>query len=362
MAILRKKPEDLQKYFMIRDQMKIYSLSTNNSTNQCESCGKQNHNFLICPTVHFLPDHEFLIKKSAFSQPQQRIFLHRRIKKLNTLVLLQIIQQKAQNVNESMSISPDDIEKDEEIKNFGTPLHNDNSNFRDKDFGSFEEIKTFGGPLLHENSHFKDKDFFSFVENEDALEKKNESSIINEIDDQLEKSISSKKYPSIIGHMVQNQENQNQEFLINSNNQENRRFTPKPIRAISINDKKLLSNQNHQDKGSSTSINNKIDNLSYVNVNKNETFRQEKILVSEPQTLFILDFDEAKNYMNYFPDGNMDKVIEKLNKRILLMSMSSPSVIKHRHYRRAAFRSPKGKSLGIDKKGMLINSFPAKTE
>jgi len=84
----------------MKDQIKIYS-SFECFDAKCSACSKITHFAFQCPRVHFMPDKDFLIRKTNFSALQQRKItpLEKRRQKFHALKNLVLVQTKADRHN-----------------------------------------------------------------------------------------------------------------------------------------------------------------------------------------------------------------------------------------------------------------------
>lgn len=66
---------------------------------KCQVCKKKNHLITICPSVHHIPDKDFLLKKFNHSDPQTRMpHIRLNSKKLNARKKIRLIQIKAMKI------------------------------------------------------------------------------------------------------------------------------------------------------------------------------------------------------------------------------------------------------------------------
>lgn len=329
MSVLKAHPEDLQRFFMIRDQLKFYGVDPARKKGTCECCDKDSHGYLNCPFVHFIPDRDFLVKKSAFSQPQKRnrIGPHLPRHKLKSLMVLQRIQEQAHMFNDSMSAIQSDFENEDdggkalefEVKTPKNMTHGDNE--INKGFGSFIEE-------LAETTKIDEKNIENDIEDLKNNSESNNNQIIaanilsntkyesnkNLGDENIEKLRIHRKFPS--SNLLLSQE---MNYSSPRNDSQNR-FSKLLRKELTIEEKigKLKRNDTKElkrdTKGESSLLSmNKVENKqemikSSVNIEK----KSEKNYTFE---LFMLDFEEAKDYVNYFPEGNFGKVVENLKKK-----------------------------------------------
>ena len=77
MKVIRKYPEDYEKFIQIKDQIKLYS-SYQSIDVSCICCSKRSHLYNNCPLLHYIPDTDFLIKRYLYSPVQERKVFHRK--------------------------------------------------------------------------------------------------------------------------------------------------------------------------------------------------------------------------------------------------------------------------------------------
>lgn len=79
LEIIRETPEDYEAYCMIRDSL-LFNNEQNFIRTKCFSCNTYTHKISQCPLVHYVPDHEKVIKQYEFYHDQSRKPYFRRAK------------------------------------------------------------------------------------------------------------------------------------------------------------------------------------------------------------------------------------------------------------------------------------------
>ena len=66
MEVLSEFPDDHEKFNMIKDQLLLFPNFKLSEPGKCKYCKNSFHSLLHCPTLHYLPDNELVIKKNSF--------------------------------------------------------------------------------------------------------------------------------------------------------------------------------------------------------------------------------------------------------------------------------------------------------
>ena len=94
----------------MKDQIKLYG-NYDNSDLRCICCSKKTHIYHQCPLIHFIPDRDFLIKRSLCSKQQDRTTFHRKErKKYNARANLNVVQSAILFLASSVFSGGDDLE------------------------------------------------------------------------------------------------------------------------------------------------------------------------------------------------------------------------------------------------------------
>ena len=327
MSVLKKHPEDLQKFFMIRDQVKFYGVDQADKKSKCECCDKEFHDYLNCPFVHFIPDRDFLVKKSAFSQPQKRnkVGPHLPRQKYKSLMILQRIQEQAHMLNDSMSAIQSDFENDDDGKALEFEVRTPKNEIN-KGFGSF--VEELGETTKIDKQNIENENRSSINDMKNNIDNNNQINVLSNIKYESNKNLGDetgfeklrmhKKFPS--SNLLLSQEMK----YSSPKNDSHNRFSKLLRKELTIEEKidKLKRNDTKEAKRDTKGENsllsmNKVENKqeisaaiikSSINIEK----KSEKFGTYE---LFMLDFEEAKDYINYFPEGNFGKVVANLKKK-----------------------------------------------
>ncbi len=247
---------------MIRDQIKQYGDFSEFHT-KCLCCEKTSHSFSHCPIIHYVPDRDFLIKKSNFNKEQIRKndFVRKTSKKrMNNL---QNIQENA--IKATLSIT-EFLDNENEI-----PLsENPDENNIDEESVSLLNIK--------KESEKKIMDSVSKIE---SMMKFGQTTLLAET--------SLQKFPTntlIEGVSFQ-------EFI------ENESGSPKENNALEES-KNLVSEKKTMKKTQRKSEREKIK-----------------------EEFFLNGFDEIKSFSKYFPEGNVGNILGKIKKKRLLQNFAT---------------------------------------
>ena len=94
----------------MKDQIKLYG-NYDNSDLRCICCSKKTHIYHQCPLLHFIPDRDFVIKRSLCSKKQERTTFHRKErKKYNSRAKLNVVQSAILFLASSVFSGGDDLE------------------------------------------------------------------------------------------------------------------------------------------------------------------------------------------------------------------------------------------------------------
>lgn len=73
LEVLKRFPEDYEKYFMIYDQINLEN-NYNALSIKCYSCEQKGHLSSQCPLIHYVPDRERIVKGHVFDPGQNQRF------------------------------------------------------------------------------------------------------------------------------------------------------------------------------------------------------------------------------------------------------------------------------------------------
>ena len=305
MKIIKKYPEDYERFLWVKDQIK-FNHYYNSTQLKCISCDKTTHLYSECPLIHFIPDRDFIIKRSLCSKPQERSdFNRKKRKKYNSRFNINCYQSAILYLGSSVFSDNDDVESEQ----------NEEINLKP------QTQLLIGIPSEEENS--KEKIFESSeIDLSPQNFKKNESSSSSPRKDQ-QKIIS--KFPSIDDQqLVETKEIKNKN-LKGFNLFQN---TPKFSTEENFDKEKKMFGKVSEGKIPSQNAIRRVftKKKTIVQIEKEEGKENyiEKYKEYESNWMFFYDFEKMRNYNYYFTQNNVKNVLEKmLEKKLSPVSFSS---------------------------------------
>lgn len=249
--IIKENNEDYERFCEIRDQISLYK-DYSRICQKCTVCKKENHLVFECPNLHLTLSPERIIEKYNFTFPQERSHYQRRKKKEKNKALsnIKIFQASAKKfLNELCQVSHSESEE---------------SNLSSLEIHSLEKIVEF--EIQEEISAKKEGNF-------DSDKLKNENFEINE-NDLISEVLSSNKKGKQIYEEKSNKMQQSADNCITKNL------------------------KNYERTSSST-----------TDIKQEYTIKQENNLKEKPN----FDMDAVKNYDFYFPEQNIENLMEIIN-------------------------------------------------
>lgn len=286
---------------MIKDKL-IFSHDYSLINKKCFSCYQPTHMIENCPKLHYIPNHEKIIKTLNYSKSQERKQFHRRGKKsLNCLFFLKtngdISKKIMKNLFSNISSFFSDVVSEENLSNDNeseTETENETSDFDKK-----KNNKNF-----NEDNEKEDKKNISIDSNlEDDDEKKNE--ILNK-KSSLNKSNNNNEEAS--SSQIDEEEKRNCASKENENYFRESSKKEEEISNDSFNNKeKNAEKHNTFEKG--IQIQKTIlSKLKQRNINtKQSQIKCDSTIVSCPNN--EITFEKVENFSNYFPSFNIEQII-----------------------------------------------------
>lgn len=153
LAILKKNQKDFEKFCEIKDRINNYN-DISLLYSKCPSCNMNSHRIEQCPTVHYIPFNDIIIRKHLFNKDQIRQTFKRKTYKIKALFKQKAIRKGYQDVQNELC-HENSIETDEEnessiiIKKSGNNKEENNSiaEFEEEEKIN-EDINTFKNDML----------------------------------------------------------------------------------------------------------------------------------------------------------------------------------------------------------------------
>ena len=252
MNILQKNKADMERFFQIKDNINLYD-DYGDLYLKCASCFQSSHRVRTCPILHYMPNKEIIILKHVYSNDQDRTFSKRRTAKMRIWTTMLKIKSKA--------------------------------------------------------SLFQKMNLRSFDSNEDDVMSRNEQ--IEENEEKMETYKNLDEIQDNNGHNKIEQSNNhlesNSELLIEKScqRQSGTRNSLFKVRTEKSSFS-MIESLRHREIGKSETIviNSTIDNSGESP--KNEANEKNQILTG------FLEIDKMKSYNFYFPDDNVDVVLNRI--------------------------------------------------
>lgn len=352
--ILMNFSDDFEKFCMIRDQIVIYENYLSIKT-RCFACNKLGHIASKCPDIHFIPDIEKIIKKYNYSIDQQRTSLLRNNRKVHSLKNHRLFLTTAEKLQ-------DDLEYEKEIysraMNKKLTKNYQNLDTLEAKFQAEEENEVYTKKNT-EKTYSLESNYDSFESNKHLFElarNYSEKNILQAspqvVSDEIiiadkKKENDEKNKEEIAQNKEETKENQKENCNLTDlvcyqipEDEISRVLNPSLItkvkkpNEIDINGKGLKKKEINLKfseqlpekkeikpnlekyfsyKSTSKKLESAIDLKEASFINNNKDFNEKTVLEH---------FEKVAHFKNYFPEGNCNRVIEKVNKNSIEFSKS----------------------------------------
>lgn len=315
--ILKKSSKDFEKYCEIKDNINIYN-DFSDLFLKCASCYQNTHLIDNCPLLHYLPADDIIIQRYAYTPLQERTGFKRNKKrlKIQTLANLDRIEKKVYQF-QTDNIPKHDSEDEDESEDVTTynslsQKSNNHDVFTEED-DEMPEIKELD---------FEEEEKNGNLDNSEKSEKENIRNFDNNLNKRKIQRRSTKKTGIVLLNKSSTSKSLSKSLIeksksIDTNNSfnieslENFDFKiedSSSSSSIHANKKKISLQSFFMKLFEQVKINKQIDLPSKGKVNSEAEIKE---LVSNDQERSF-DIDGIKCYEDYYSEGNVDLVLEKV--------------------------------------------------